>query len=322
MIKIRNLTKRYGATVAVNNISFDVEASEVLGLLGPNGAGKTTTMRILTCYMPADSGTATVAGFDIHEQSLEVRKRLGYLPESAPLYMDMGVVDYLAFVAEVREIPASKRSSRIKEMIEICGLERVVKKDIGELSKGYRQRVGLAQALIHDPDILILDEPTAGLDPNQIVEIRDLIKSLGAEKTVILSTHILPEVEATCNRAVIINEGVIVASGTTEELTRMGKGEDLVYVRIRGPKEQIEVQLSQMPQVASFKALGESEPELHGYAVKSVNGEDISEDLFRMVAGSNWTLTELRKETASLEDVFRQLTTSYSQKAEEAGSNE
>jgi len=317
MIKIRNLTKRYGAVIAVNNISFDVEAGEILGLLGPNGAGKTTTMRILTCYMPADAGTATVAGFDIHEQSVEVRKQIGYLPEDAPLYTDMGVVDYLNFVAEVRAIPKNGRSGRVREMIGVCGLERVVRKDIGELSRGYRQRVGLAQALIHDPDILILDEPTAGLDPNQIVEIRDLIRKLGAEKTVILSTHILPEVEATCDRAVIINEGVIVASGTTDELANMGEGDETVYIQIRGPQEQIESELSGMPQVAGFRKLSEPEPELYRYEIKPSDSGNITESLFRMVVNNNWSLAELRKEAASLEDVFRQLTTSDSQAREE-----
>lgn len=310
MIKVRNLTKRYGTTIAVNDISFDAEAGEVLGLLGPNGAGKTTTMRILTCYMPADEGTATVADFDIHEHSVEVRKRLGYLPENAPLYADMGVVDYLKFVAEVRAIPRNTRESRVKEMIDTCGLEKVIRKSIGELSKGYRQRVGLAQALIHDPDILILDEPTAGLDPNQIVEMRSLIKQLGAEKTVILSTHILPEVEATCDRAVIINEGAIVASGTTEELVNMGESGDTVHVQIRGLPWRIEAELSAMTQVASFKKVDEPEPELHRYEVKpGYGGENITEDLFRMVVDNNWSLVELRKVTASLEDVFRQLTT-------------
>ncbi len=317
MIKVRNLTKRYGATIAVNNISFDADAGEVLGLLGPNGAGKTTTMRILTCYMPADEGTATVAGFDIHEQSLEVRKRTGYLPENAPLYTDMGVIDYLNFVAEVRAIPKSARSGKIRDMVDICGLERVLKKDIGELSRGFRQRVGLAQALIHDPDILILDEPTAGLDPNQIAEIRGLIKKLGAEKTVILSTHILPEVDATCDRVVIINEGVIVASGTTSELASMGKSSDSIYVQIRGPQEQIELRLREMPQIASLRKLEESEPELHRYEIKPGDDGNITEDLFRMVVNNNWSLAELRRETASLEDVFRQLTTSDSQVSEE-----
>ena len=311
MIKVRNLTKRYGSTIAVNNISFDADAGEVLGLLGPNGAGKTTTMRILTCYMPADEGTATVAGFDIHEKSVEVRKQIGYLPENAPLYTDMGVIDYLNFVAEVRAIPRNERSSRVKEMIDVCGLEGVVRKDIGELSRGYRQRVGLAQALIHDPPILILDEPTAGLDPNQIAEIRVLIKRLGAEKTVILSTHILPEVEATCDRAVIINEGKIVASGTTDELVNMGEGGETIYAQIRGLQWQIESELSAMTQVTSFRKMDEPEPELHRYEIKPGHDADnITEDIFRMVVENHWSLAELRKVAASLEDVFRHLTTS------------
>ncbi len=314
MIKVRNLTKRYGATIAVNDISFHAEAGEVLGLLGPNGAGKTTTMRILTCYMPADEGTATVAGFDIHEQSVEVRKRLGYLPENAPLYADMGVVDYLNFVAEIRAIPRIERGKRVKDMIDLCGLEGVVRKNIGELSRGYRQRVGLAQALIHDPDILILDEPTAGLDPNQIVEIRELIKRLGAEKTVILSTHILPEVEATCDRAIIINEGKIVASGTTDELINMGEGGETIYAQIRGLPWRIESELSAMTQVASFRKLDEPEPEVHRYEIKpGYDADSITEDIFRMVVANDWTLAELRRVSASLEDVFRHLTTSDSQ---------
>ena len=317
MIKIKNLSKRYGTTIAIKDISFDVGAGEVLGLLGPNGAGKTTTMRILTCYMPADAGTATVAGFDIHEQSVEVRKRLGYLPENAPLYTDMGVIDYLNFVAEVRGIAKNGRSGRVKEMIDVCGLERIVKKDIGELSRGYRQRVGLAQALIHDPDILILDEPTAGLDPNQIIEIRELIKKLGAEKTIILSTHILPEVETTCNRVVIINEGSIIASGTTDEIVRMGEGDEVLYLQIRGPQEQIESELTGMLQVSSFQKVSELEQGLHKYEIRPNDGRNIAEDLFRMTVNNNWSLTELRRETASLEDVFRQLTKLDSQASEE-----
>jgi ABC-2 type transport system ATP-binding protein len=258
-----------------------------------------------------------VAGFDIHEQSVEVRKRIGYLPESAPLYNDMGVVDYLNFVGEVRNIPSTVRSTRVKDIIDTCGLERVIRKDIGELSRGFRQRVGLAQALIHDPDILILDEPTAGLDPNQIVEIRGLIKKLGAEKTVILSTHILPEVEATCDRVVIINEGVIVASGTTDELASMGKGDETVHIQVRGPQDVIDFRLREMPQVASFVKTGEPEPGLHRYAIKPADSKNITEDLFRMVVNENWSLAELRTEMASLEDVFRRLTTSDSQASKE-----
>ena len=218
MIEVKNLTKRYGLTVAVDNVSFDANAGEVLGFLGPNGAGKTTTMRILTCYLSADEGTAKVAGYDVFEESIEVRKRIGYLPESAPLYMDMGVIDYLKFIAQIRHIPKSQRQERIKAVIDTCGLEKVIQKDVGELSRGYRQRLGLAQSLIHDPPILILDEPTSGLDPSQIIEIRNLIKAIGKEKTIIFSTHILPEVSATCSRILIINDGQIVANVVDQPL--------------------------------------------------------------------------------------------------------
>ena len=226
MIEVRELTKSYGTTVAVNKVSFDAHAGEVLGFLGPNGAGKTTTMRILTCYLSADAGSATVAGHDVFEESVEVRKQIGYLPESAPLYSDMGVIEYLNFMTQVRHIPKSQRKERTRAVIDICGLEGVIQKDIGELSKGYRQRVGLAQSLIHDPPILILDEPTSGLDPSQIIEIRNLIKNIGQEKLVLFSTHILPEVSATCSRILIINNGKIVANGTPEELSSQAEGEE------------------------------------------------------------------------------------------------
>ena len=222
MIEVINLTKRYGPTVAVDNVSFDAKAGEVLGFLGPNGAGKTTTMRILTGYLSADEGTAKVAGYDVFEESIEVRKRIGYLPESAPLYTDMGVIDYLKFIAQIRDIPKSQRSQRIKDVVDTCGLEKMIQKDVGELSKGYRQRLGLAQSLIHDPPILVLDEPTSGLDPSQIIEIRNLIREIGKEKMIIFSTHILPEASATCSRILIINDGQIVANGTPDELAGRG----------------------------------------------------------------------------------------------------
>ena len=234
MIEVKNLTKRYGPTVAVDNVSFSAKSGEVLGFLGPNGAGKTTTMRVLTCYLSADEGNATVDGYDVFDQSVEVRKRIGYLPESAPLYTDMGVIDYLKFIAQVRDIPKSQRQQRTKEVIDICGLERVIQKDVGELSKGYRQRLGLAQSLIHDPPILIMDEPTSGLDPNQIIEIRNLIKEIGKEKMIIFSTHILPEVSATCSRILIINNGKIVANGSPESLADRAKGGQVVDITIRG----------------------------------------------------------------------------------------
>jgi ABC-2 type transport system ATP-binding protein len=308
MISVRNLSKSFGTTQAVRDVSFDVARGEVVGFLGPNGAGKTTTMRILTCYMPADSGSATVAGFDTYQQSLEVRRRIGYLPEHAPLYTDMGVIEYLAYVAEVRGVDKALRKQRIREMVERCGLEKVVGKDIGELSKGYRQRVGLAQTLIHNPDILILDEPTTGLDPNQRREIHGLIREIGREKTVILSTHILPEVEATCGRSIIIRDGQIVATGTLEQLRQRSTGAAIYTLRVRGERMAIEDSLAVLPAVARFAHRGEDGAGVHRYEVAG-SAADIGEDLFRWAVKSGVSLSELRREEASLEDVFRQLTT-------------
>lgn len=309
IIQVKNLTKRYGPTVAVDSVFFNAYKGEILGFLGPNGAGKTTTMRMLTCYIGADEGTATVAGYDIFENSLEVRKHIGYLPEDTPLYTDMGVLDYLNFIAQVRNIPKDKRKQRIRDMVEVCGLEKVVQKDIGELSKGYRQRVGLAQALIHDPDILILDEPTSGLDPNQIVEVRELIKEIGREKTIIFSTHILPEVSATCSRILIINEGKIVADGTAEELAGRAQGEEIIYAGIRGEVEKIEEKLGLLPVVIDFKRKENGDDKIHGYEVRAKKDSNAAEEIFRLVASNGWSMNELRKETISLEDVFQRLTT-------------
>ena len=307
MIEVRNLTKRYGPTVAVDNVSFDAKAGEVLGFLGPNGAGKTTTMRILTCYLSADEGTVKVAGYDVFEESFEVRKRIGYLPESAPLYTDMGVIDYLKFIAEIRDIPKSQRSQRIKDVVDICGLEKMIQKDIGELSKGYRQRLGLAQSLIHDPPILVLDEPTSGLDPNQIIEIRNLIREIGKEKMIIFSTHILSEVSATCGRILIINDGQIVANGTPDELAGRAQGEEVVHISIRGPREEIEAKLEELSIVSDFKRV-ESDDGVCGYQIVSQKRKNTAEELFHFVVQNRWSLTELRQEAISLEDVFLQLT--------------
>lgn len=307
MIQVKNLTKRYGATVAVNDVSFDAKAGEVLGFLGPNGAGKTTTMRILTCYLSADAGTAKVAGYDVFEESIEVRKQIGYLPESAPLYTDMGVLDYLNFIAQIRNIPKSQRKERIREVIDICGLEKVIQKDVGELSKGYRQRLGLSQALIHAPSILILDEATSGLDPSQIIEIRNLIKEIGKEKMIIFSSHILPEVSATCSRILIINEGRLVANGTPEELAGRAKGQEVVHISIRGPREEIEAKLDDLSFVSGYKCV-KSDDAILGYRISSQQGNNAAEEIFQFVVDNHWSLTELRQETVSLEDVFLQLT--------------
>ena len=311
MIEVKNLTKRYGATVAVNDVSFDAKAGEVLGFLGPNGAGKTTTMRILTCYLSADAGTAKVAGYDVFEESIEVRKQIGYLPESAPLYTDMGVLDYLNFIAQIRGIPKSHRKERIREVFDVCGLEKVIQKDVGELSKGYRQRLGLSQALIHAPAILILDEATSGLDPSQIIEIRNLIKEIGKEKMIIFSSHILPEVSATCSRILIINEGRLVANGTPEELAGRAKGQEVVHISIRGHRAEIEAKLDELNFVSDYKCV-KADDQILGYRISSQQGNNAAEEIFQFVVDNHWSLTELRQETVSLEDVFLQLTGSES----------
>ena len=309
MITASHLSKNFGPTKALKDVSFEVKKGEVLGFLGPNGAGKTTTMRILACYHPASSGTATIAGFDVFENPLEVRKLIGYLPENNPLYMDMGVIDYLEFIAKIRAIPPSKRKEQIRHVIELCGLRKELGKDIGELSKGFRQRVGLAQVLIHDPNILILDEPTIGLDPTQIIEIRELIKKIGKEKTIILSSHILPEVSATCDRIIIIHQGEIVGSGTPEEMANESKGEEIIYITIRGPLQEIQSKLEAMEKIKEFKKIGGKEDGLNQFEIKSDMGVDLSEELFFLVAQNGWSLTELHKETANLENIFLQLTT-------------
>lgn len=309
MIEVRNLTKRFGTTVAVNNVTFDVPRGEVVGFLGPNGAGKTTTMRMLTCYLPADSGTARVAGYDTFEEAVEVRRRIGYLPESAPLYLDMGVIDYLRFVAGMRGLPPPTHTDRIRRMIELCGLGPMLQKDIGQLSKGYRQRVGLAATLIHDPDVLVLDEPTSGLDPSQIIEIRELIREIGREKTVILSTHILPEVEATCSRVLIISEGRIVAAGTTSELTHMAAGRNTTCVAFKAPAASIEPKLRALAGVEEIHLLDAPRPEIARYEVISAGGVEIAEALFGLAVREGWTLTELHGGALSLEQVFLRLTT-------------
>ncbi|MFH1314450.1 MAG: ATP-binding cassette domain-containing protein [Candidatus Eisenbacteria bacterium] len=309
MISVSNLGKTFGRTVAVNGISFEVNRGEVLGFLGPNAAGKTTTMRMLTCYLTPDRGTATVAGFDIMEDSLEVRKRVGYLPESAPLYTDMDVEAYLKFIADVRGLTREESSRSIGRMIETCGLKSVVGRNIGELSKGFKQRVGVAQTLIHDPEILVLDEPTTGLDPSQIIEIRELIKEIGKERTVILSTHILPEVEATCSRVVIINEGELTASGTPEELNAVAGGEDLIHVSVRAGDAPVEEALGRITSVTSVARVGEGGEGYVRYVLKSKNGVDVGEQVYRAAVENGWTLNELRRETLSLEDIFLKLTT-------------
>ncbi|PKK83872.1 MAG: ABC transporter [candidate division Zixibacteria bacterium HGW-Zixibacteria-1] len=308
MISVKNLTKYYGPTLAVNNVSFDIEKGTVVGFLGPNGAGKSTTVRIITCYLSPSTGSVTVDNYDIMTESLEVRKRIGYLPENAPLYPEMNVVDYISFVREMRRETASANGKRIKEVVGICGLSSVTGKQIGELSKGFRQRVGLAQALIHDPEILILDEPTVGLDPNQIIEIRNLIRELGREKTIILCSHILPEVEATCNRVLIINEGSIVADGTPGELQASFEGKTKISLQVKGNiasfNEKI-LQLEGVERIVNSKPLGTDFVELDLETDKSL---DPREKIFNLCVENHSVLMEIKREETSLEDIFRKLT--------------
>jgi len=310
MISVDHLRKSYGPTLAVNDVSFEVSDREVLGFLGPNGAGKTTTMRILTGFIPPTGGAARVGGYDVVEKPLEARARIGYLPESAPLYEDMGVVDYLNYVAEMRGIASPDRRGRVRRVVDLCGLGRELPKNIGQLSKGYRQRVGLAQAMIHEPDILILDEPTSGLDPNQIVEIRSLIREIGREKTVILSTHILPEVSATCDRVIIIARGKLVGTGTPEELTRQGGGAGVTVV-LRGHGDDVDRGLGELTEVEAVDFLGPEADALR-YHLKVRAGAkltDLAESVAALAASRKWPLRELRPEAVSLEEVFRDLTT-------------
>jgi len=307
MIEVEGLTKKFGNITAVDNISFKVEKGEVVGFLGPNGAGKTTTMRILTCFLPADSGKCRIAGYDIVNQSVEVRKALGYLPENTPLYQDMSVEGFLKYVAEIRGFKGAEQKNRIEKMIDICGLENVVKMDISELSKGYRQRVGLAQAMIHDPQILILDEPTSGLDPNQIIEIRSLIKNIGKEKTIILSTHILSEAEATCGRVIIIDRGKLIADGSLDKVRALSAGENIHRIKIRGDRAEIENQLKSLPGAKEFKLTAE-EKGLFSYEIYAEQDMDLGEEIFRTAVRNNFVLSELYRERRTLEDVFTKLT--------------
>lgn len=308
MIEIKNLTKKFGNIAVLDDISLTVKQGEILGFLGPNGAGKTTTMKIITSFWSPTTGSVTIDGIDILVDPIASRKKIGYLPETVPLYEDMRVYEYLKFVAEIRGLDKQTVRQRIKEVIDACGLRGVIKQPIEELSKGFRQRVGLAQAIMHNPDILILDEPTTGLDPNQIVEIRKLIKELGQAKTVIFSTHILGEVSAVCDRAIIINKGKIVGEGTPDELTKKAGGKEIIYVKIRGPKEAVLNKISQMSNVAKAEYKDKESEEVHGYEVEAKEGTDIREHLAKMVMDNNWGILEFNKKSASLEDVFRELT--------------
>lgn len=307
MIEVEKLGKNYGDFKALRSISFDVPKGQVLGFLGPNGAGKTTTMKILTCFMAPSMGVAKVAGYDVVNDSLSVRKKIGYLPEDTPIYPDMTVLEYLHFVGDIRGIDRDTQKKQIAKLVDTCGLMRVLGKPIAQLSKGLRQRAGLAQAMIHNPDILILDEPTSGLDPNQIVEIRELIKEIGIEKTVILSTHILSEVQATCGRVIIINEGELVADGTPSELAAKHQ-QNTIFTTIE--TDNVHSLRGKLKQISGVIKLEDENRKDNQHRLRiEFNGEnDIRRDIFQCVKDNDWILLELMQREGNLEDIFRKLT--------------
>jgi ABC-2 type transport system ATP-binding protein len=306
-IQIENLSKQYGRQKAVDGISFEVKPGEVLGFLGPNGAGKSTTMKMITGYLSIGGGDVRLGGKSIGEHGDELKRHIGYLPENNPLYLDMPIIDYLEFCAALQGMNRKEIAGRIREMISVCGLNAEKHKKIGELSKGYRQRVGLAQAMIHDPEILVLDEPTSGLDPNQIVEIRNLIRELGKAKTVVLSTHILPEVEATCDRILIINKGRIVADGTSENLRKQATGQEIIKLRIEdGQSENILNELRRLKSVDTIELIDKN---LNRFEVQSRTGQSSKREIFNLCVQQGWVLSELTPLETRLEDIFRNLTT-------------
>ena len=308
MIEVQHLTKRYGRVTAVDDVSFRVERGEILGFLGPNGAGETKTVRIMTGYMPATDGKAIVAGFDVFDQPIDAKRRTGYLPETPPLYPDMSVVEYLQFVAKIKGVPSGERRQRLQQIMERTRIDDVGHRLCGKLSKGYKQRVGLAQALIHNPDVLILDEPTAGLDPKQIIETRELIKKLAGDHTIILSTHILPEVSQTCQRVVIINKGRVVAIDTPDNLTARLRGSETMYLQVDASGADAGASLGRVPGVTRVVE-SDRRDGMTGYEIDSERGRDVRRDLARLVVTSGWGLLELRPMRMSLEDVFLSLTT-------------
>jgi ABC-2 type transport system ATP-binding protein len=308
VIEVQNLTKQYGRITAVDDVSFRVERGEILGFLGPNGAGKTTTMRILTGYMPPTSGKAVVAGYDIFEQPLDAKRRIGYLPETPPLYPEMTVVEYLTFVAKIKGVPRATRTEQVASAMERTRLADMATRHCAKLSKGYRQRVGLAQAILHNPEVLILDEPTAGLDPQQILETRDLIRGLAGDHTVILSTHILPEVAQTCQRVIIINKGRLVAADTPDNLTARLRGAETMYVQVDSNGADATTALQAIPGVTRV-AVADARNGTRGYEVESESGLDVRRELARVVVSAGWGLLELRPLRMSLEQIFLQLTT-------------
>jgi ABC-2 type transport system ATP-binding protein len=323
MIKVEGLTKRYARTVAVDDISFEVDKGQIVGFLGPNGAGKTTTMRVLTCFLPPTSGTANIAGYDVLENPMEVKKRIGYLPESPPVYPEMEVWEYLSFVGRLKGIGKSDVRRRVDEVMGRCAIGDVRTKLIGKLSKGYRQRVGLAQAIIHNPDVLILDEPTSGLDPKQIIEIRELLRSLAGDHTIILSTHILSEVEHSCERVIIISEGKLVAIDSVANLTNRLRGSEAVALEVgaeegRPSPGEVQQKLEQVSGVSRVLTKDAKDGRMH-FEIESLQGRHIRADLARTVVNSGWNLNEMRSVGMSLEDIFLKLTAAEKKEQENEG---
>lgn len=310
MIRIDNLTKYYGDFRAVDSISFSVNDGEILGFLGPNGAGKTTTLKILTCFMPPSEGAIHFDDLNVRDNSMEIRRMIGYLPENAPVYEYMSIREYLEYICDLRDIYGPRRKDRMDAMIETCGLSKMMGKDIGDLSKGYRQRVGIAQAMIHEPKVLILDEPTIGLDPNQIVEIRNLIRNIGKEKTVILSTHILSEVEATCDRVVIISAGEIVADGTPDSLQDKLACQSTLFLEVKGTDAGMADAFSGIEGVEKIHCVAENAGGSARLEIGVKRGHDIREEIFRKTVENGWVILEMRQSRTNLEEVFRQLTQS------------
>ncbi|PIZ99919.1 MAG: hypothetical protein COX77_00095 [Candidatus Komeilibacteria bacterium CG_4_10_14_0_2_um_filter_37_10] len=308
MIILQNLKKYYDHIKAVDDFSLEIKPGEIMGFLGPNGAGKTTTMKMLTGFIAPTEGQILVDNLDLLEDSLAIRKRIGYLPENNPLYEDMKVYEYLLFVGRIRGLTLVEIKDRMREVVKTCGIEKVLRQQISELSKGYRQRVGLAQALLHQPEILILDEPTSGLDPNQIVEIRELIKKIGKEKTVILCTHILSEVQAICDRVVIINAGKKVAEGRPEELTQQVSGQAVYYLKAKGDESRVKTSLAQIGGVTEVIFLGSENDSVLSYKLILAINEDIREKMFQTAVQDHWSILESHKEEMTLEDIFRKLT--------------
>ncbi|MGD2186324.1 MAG: ATP-binding cassette domain-containing protein [Desulfobacterales bacterium] len=308
MIQVENLTKYYARLCAVDQINFDIQKGEILGLLGPNGAGKTTTLRMLTGYLQPTSGSIDIKGLSIDSHVLEIKKLLGYLPESAPLYHEMLVFDYLKYVAAIRKIDGDQKLPRIRQLADLCGINEVMSKPIGELSKGYKQRVGLAHAMMNDPEVLVLDEPTSGLDPNQIAEIRKIIKEIGKEKTIIISTHILSEAEATCDRIVIINQGKIVADGSTENLKQSASGKKIMHLCLQNADfKKVEATLGKLDGVESVTRMTETDSELDVRMTYQSAG-DLRPEVYRIIKATDWILLDFHQETQTLENIFRKLT--------------